>query len=48
MKALIFDVFGTCVDFRSSIMREVGALARTKGFRVNADKFADAWRAGLP
>ena len=46
MKALIFDVFGTCVDFRSSIMRDVRALARAKGFRVNPGKFADAWRAG--
>jgi len=46
MKALLFDVFGSCVDFRSSITREMRALAHTKGFPVNAGKFADAWRAG--
>lgn len=46
IKALTFDVFGTCVDFRGSIAREVRQLARAKGFRVNAAEFADAWRAG--
>jgi 2-haloacid dehalogenase len=46
IKALVFDVFGTVVDWRGSIAREVRALARDKGLRVNAAKFADAWRAG--
>lgn len=46
IKALAFDVFGTCVDFRSSIVRECRALGKTKGLRVNWGKFADAWRAG--
>ena len=46
VKALTFDVFGTVVDWRGSIAREVRALAQTKGLRVNAAKFADAWRAG--
>ena len=45
-KALVFDVFGTVVDWRTSITREVEDLARRKGFRVDAAKFADAWRAG--
>jgi 2-haloacid dehalogenase len=46
VKALVFDVFGTVVDWRGSIAREVRELARQKGWRVNAVKFADAWRAG--
>ena len=46
VKALTFDVFGTVVDWRGSIAREVRALAQEKGLRVNAVKFADAWRAG--
>lgn len=46
IKALTFDVFGTCVDFRGSIAREVRELARARGFRVNPAKFADAWQAG--
>ena len=46
IKALTFDVFGTVVDWRGSIAREVRTLASEKGLRVNAVKFADAWRAG--
>jgi 2-haloacid dehalogenase len=46
IKALAFDVFGTVVDWRGSIAREVRELARDKGLRVNPVKFADAWRAG--
>ena len=40
-KAFIFDVFGTCVDWRSSIAREVAATL----VNVDALAFADAWRA---
>jgi 2-haloacid dehalogenase len=46
IKALTFDVFGTCVDFRGSIVRECRALGKAKGLRVNWGKFTDAWRAG--
>jgi 2-haloacid dehalogenase len=46
VKALTFDVFGTVVDWRGGIAREVRTLAKEKGLRVNAVKFADAWRAG--
>jgi 2-haloacid dehalogenase len=44
IKALTFDVFGTVVDWRSSIIREGEALGRAKGFAVDWGKFADAWR----
>jgi 2-haloacid dehalogenase len=45
VKALVFDVFGTVVDWRTSIAREVEAVAKRKGFSVDGAKFADAWRA---
>lgn len=40
--ALLFDVFGTVVDWRSSIAAEV----RQRGLPVDPEAFADAWRAG--
>ena len=46
IKALVFDVFGTVVDWRGSIIREVRALAREKKLHVDPEAFADAWRAG--
>ncbi len=46
VKALTFDVFGTVVDWRSSIIREGELLAATKGYQVDWAVFADRWRAG--
>lgn len=46
VKVLVFDVFGTVVDWHGSVAREVRALAKEKDLRVNAVKFAKAWRAG--
>ena len=45
VKSLMFDVFGTVVDWRSSIAREIEALGRAKGFTVDPPAFADRWRA---
>ena len=44
VKALHFDVFGTVVDWRSSVIAELEAFGARKG--VNADwvQFADDWR----
>lgn len=44
IEALTFDVFGTVVDWRSSIIREGEALGRAKGLEVDWVAFADAWR----
>jgi len=44
--ALVFDVFGTVVDWRGSIIRECRALGRRKKIAADWDAFADAWRAG--
>jgi 2-haloacid dehalogenase len=45
-KAVVFDVFGTVVDWRTSIAREVDQVAQRKGFTVDGARFGDAWRAG--
>jgi len=45
-KALVFDVFGTVVDWHGSVAREMRDLAKAKGLRLNAVKFAKAWRDG--
>lgn len=42
VKALVFDVFGTLVDWRGGVAREV---ARLLGPTLDALAFADAWRA---
>jgi len=46
VKALAFDVFGTVVDWRGSIIREGTRWGEVKGLRVDWDKFADRWREG--
>lgn len=46
VKALTFDVFGTVVDWRSSIIREGERLAKAKGLSVDWASFADRWRGG--
>jgi 2-haloacid dehalogenase len=44
VKALFFDVFGTLVDWRSSIAREAETLLRPKAVTLDYFAFADAWR----
>ena len=44
VKALTFDVFGTVVDWRGSIIREGEQLGKRKGVHADWAKFADAWR----
>src|SRR5438067_3183431 len=48
VRALVFDVFGTVVDWRGSVAAQVEELAGRKGLTVDAARFADAWRAGYP
>jgi 2-haloacid dehalogenase len=45
IKVLAFDVFGTVVDWRSSVIAEGEQLGKTKSFSVDWTAFADAWRA---
>ena len=44
IRALTFDVFGTVVDWRTSIAREGEAVGRRHGVTVDWTAFADAWR----
>lgn len=43
-KALFFDIFGTVVDWRTSIAREARMLLAPLGHALDWDGFADAWR----
>jgi 2-haloacid dehalogenase len=45
VKALTFDVFGTVVDWRSSIAAEAETILAPKGHALDWAAFADAWRA---
>ena len=44
VKALIFDVFGTLVDWRGSVARQAEALLQPLGLPVDGLAFADEWR----
>lgn len=46
VKALVFDVFGTVVDWRSSITKEVAAVGKRLGVDADWEHFADRWRGG--
>ena len=47
VKAVLFDTFGTIVDWRSSIAAEADKIAQAKGIEnFDGDAFARAWRAG--
>ena len=46
VKALAFDVFGTVVDWRGSIIREAAAFGAEHGIDADWARVADAWRAG--
>jgi 2-haloacid dehalogenase len=45
VKALTFDVFGTVVDWRSSVAREAEAMLAPMGHALDWGAFADGWRA---
>jgi 2-haloacid dehalogenase len=46
--ALVFDVFGTVVDWRRSVIAEGTCRGARLGLDVDWAAFADAWRAGYP
>jgi len=45
VKALIFDVFGTVVDWRTSITRQGREFGKANGLKADWEAFADAWRS---
>ena len=50
VKALVFDTFGTVVDWRDSIIAEGAAWGKASGsvggLNIDWGRFADRWRAG--
>jgi 2-haloacid dehalogenase len=44
-QALLFDVFGTVVDWRSSLIDDLGHFGAQKGITADWAAFADDWRA---
>ena len=44
MKALLFDVFGTLVDWRGGVAREAEAVLKPRGYALDWLVLADAWR----
>jgi 2-haloacid dehalogenase len=45
VKALVFDVFGTVVDWRTGVARESKNILSPLGYSLDWLAFADAWRA---
>lgn len=45
IKALCFDVFGTVVDWRSSIIAQLEEFGQKKGLEIDWPAFADDWRS---
>lgn len=45
VRALVFDVFGTCVDWRTGVAREAERLLKPLGHTLDWLAFASAWRA---
>ena len=44
IRAALFDVFGTVVDWRSGVAAAVGEAFAARGRAIDAHAFADAWR----
>jgi 2-haloacid dehalogenase len=44
LRAVVFDTFGTVVDWRSGIARDAAPFLARHGLGIAPDAFADAWR----
>ena len=44
VRALLFDVFGTVVDWRSGVSAQVAKAAAERGLSIDAEAFAEDWR----
>ena len=45
VKALVFDVFGTCVDWRTSLINDFTKWSETSGIKADWTALVDGWRA---
>ena len=46
VKACVFDIFGTVVDWRSSVIAEATSWGNAKGLTIDWAGFTDRWRLG--
>ena len=44
VKALIFDVFGTVVDWRTSLINDLTSWSASRGVKADWETLVDAWR----
>jgi 2-haloacid dehalogenase len=44
VKACVFDIFGTVVDWRSSVIAEATKWGEAKGLNIDWTEFSDRWR----
>ncbi len=44
IEVVLFDVFGTVVDWRGSLICQLEELSDRRGWEIGASDFADAWR----
>ncbi|MDP1867144.1 MAG: haloacid dehalogenase type II [Bradyrhizobium sp.] len=45
VKALVFDVFGTCVDWRTSLINDFNKWSEMRGIKADWTALVDGWRA---
>src|SRR5205085_3030666 len=45
VKALVFDVFGTVVDWRTSLINDFTKWSETSGIKTDWTALVDGWRA---
>ena len=46
VKVVVFDTFGSVVDWRGSIIKDLSAWGKSQGINANWPKLADDWRVG--
>lgn len=45
IEVVLCDVFGTVVDWRGSLIRQLETLSDRRGWEIDAPRFADEWRS---
>lgn len=45
IEVVLCDVFGTVVDWRGSLIRQLETLSDSRGWEIDAPHFADEWRS---
>ena len=46
VSALVFDTFGSLVDWRGSLIVELSQFGAARGINIDWEAFTDSWRAG--